>query len=56
MDKFEELINSIGALAEMVVLFRRELESHGVPDGEICSLTRAFLHEILSNNRNKEDN
>lgn len=56
MDEFRSLINAIGAMAEMTVIFRAGLRNQGVPDDEAMQLTQAFMHEILSLNQHKEDN
>lgn len=56
MDELRALITSIGATAELVGIFRKELRNQGIPDSEAIQLTRQFLHDILTLNRNKEDN
>lgn len=56
MDDFKNFMNAIGALAEMTCLFRDTLRSKGVPDDEAVELTKAYMHEILSLTKHKEDN
>ena len=56
MDEFKNILNAIGAMAEMTFLFRDTLRSKGVPDEEAIELTKAYMHEILSLNKHKEDN
>ena len=56
MDELKKLIHAIGAMAEMSAIFRLGLRNQGVPDDEALKLTQAFLHEIISLTKNKEDN
>ena len=55
MEGLDKLLVSIGAIAEMLGLFKRELLKNGFTDKEALVLTNTFLREQMSNN-NKEDN
>lgn len=56
MDDLKNMINALGAMAEMVAIFRAGLKNQGFPDDEAIQLTQGFLHEIITINQNKEDN
>lgn len=50
MDKpkeLQELINSVGAMAELTVLCRKELLNKGIPAVEIKDYTKAFIAAML---------
>ena len=55
MDELKNLLNAIGATTEMVSIFRTGLRNQGIPDEEAIELTKAFMHEILSLKKHKED-
>ena len=56
MDELKNMINALGAMAEMTAIFRAGLRTQGITDDEAIQLTQTFLHEIISLNKNKEDN
>lgn len=56
MDNLKNLVNALGAMAEMAAIFRAGLGHQGVPDEEAVELTKAFLHEIISLTQRMEDN
>lgn len=52
--KLKELITAVGALAEMMRLFRDELMKNGFTRKEAIQLTQAFMAEQIT--KPKEDN
>lgn len=50
MDKpneLQELINSVGAMAEMTALYRKGLFEQGIPEKEVIQYTAAFIAATL---------
>lgn len=55
-DQLSEFVIAMGALAETLRLFRDELLKNGFTRAETITLTKAYMHEILSQTtKNKED-
>lgn len=54
-DGLKEFINAVGALAEMMRLFRDELMKNGFTRKEAIQLVQAFMVEQISQ-KPKEDN
>lgn len=51
-EKVSELINATGALAEMLGVFKRNLQGNGFTDSECVYLCGSMLRSIISNARN----
>lgn len=54
MDKpkeLQELINSVGAMAEMTVLYRAGLLRKNIPEKEVIQYTVAFIAATLGGSR-----
>lgn len=54
MDKpkeLQELINSVGAMAEMTALYRNELVNRGIPEEEVVAYTETFVAAMLGGSR-----
>lgn len=47
MNDLQELIDSVGAMAEMTALYRKGLLAQGVPPGEAVKYTAAFIAAAL---------
>lgn len=50
MDKpkeLQELINSVGAMAELTVLYRNELVNREIPEKEVVAYTATFVAAML---------
>lgn len=54
-DELKNFVTGIGALAEALRLFRDELLKNGFSRDETIFLTKAFLQETLSAQKNKEE-
>lgn len=58
MEDLSGLLNSVGALAELVCLFKAQLIANGCNSAEALILTQAFMHSIILGSResqNEED-
>lgn len=53
-DRFKELFNTIGILAEMSLLFYRAVIQAGATEQEAKILTQALIRESMSNNPSQE--
>lgn len=53
-DRFKELFNAIGILAEMSLLFHRAVIQAGATEEEAKILTQALIRESMSNNPSQE--
>lgn len=57
MDKpneLQELINSVGAMAEMTALYRKGLLAQGVPSDEAVKYTAAFIAAALGGGKSEQ--
>ena len=54
-NEFNDFITGVGALAEAMRLFRDELLKNGFTRNEAIYLTKAFMHDTFSSNKNKEE-
>ena len=43
----EQLIASVGAIAEITALYKRSLTEQGIPDGEAIRYTVAFVTAVM---------
>ena len=53
-EKLKELVNAVGALAEMTALYRKNLAEQGVPDNEAVRYTAAFVATMMGGGKNGE--
>lgn len=57
MDKpkeLQELINSVGAMAEMTALYRVGLLKQNIPEKEVIQYTAAFIAAVMGGARHGE--
>lgn len=58
MDKpkeLQELINSVGAMAEMTALYRKGLSEQGIPEKEAIQYTAAFIASVMGGGKGGTD-
>lgn len=49
--KLQELIDSVGAMAELTALYRNGLIDHGIPEEEVVAYTATFVAATLGGSR-----
>ena len=54
MNRLNQLINSIGAVAEISVLFFKSCLKSGASETEASALTKIFLETMIKNSENME--
>lgn len=47
MDNLQELINSVGTMAEMTALYRNGLLEQNIPPDETVKYTQAFIAAVM---------
>lgn len=58
MDKpkeLQELINSVGAMAEMTALYQNELVDRGIPEEEVVAYTATFVAATLGGGKSGQN-
>lgn len=54
-EKVSEFINATGALAEMLGVFKHNLQNNGFSDPECIYLCRSMLQSVIFNAKNKDN-
>lgn len=55
-DAYKELINAIGVMSELCLLFYRNTIEAGATEAEAASLTSALITSIFNNGKSKDQN